>query len=397
MIHLDSYTLNIVSLALSAIMAITMYAMYRANKQELCLLDWAGTGLFSALGHAGSILFLSYYTTEVTLIRSLTLGVNNSIYILASLSLLRGILRHLSLKLYTFEMVFISIAVLLMHFFPQINSSLENRTIIFLCLNLAIKGYSIYLLTGAINAKRQWSYLPLLLAEMFVITQFVLRVSTSLLSEAPLFLKDFNNPIQTMGWLSDLLYVSIANLSCLLIIFRKQVLQIRRLAITDQLTGCLNRHAMEDAANVKFKEVKRLDSQFGLLILDIDLFKKINDKYGHDVGDDAIKHIANITKDNLRESDSLFRIGGEEFVVMTITANHSGLITLSEKIRESIEKSILNIDELQLNMTVSIGSAISNEADTTWQDTLKRADQALYKAKDEGRNQSVLAGELLLT
>jgi len=192
------------------------------------------------------------------------------------------------------------------------------------------------------------------------------------------------------------LYISVATLSCVLIIVRKQVLEIRRLAITDQLTGCLNRHAMEDIATLKFKEVKRLKHQFGLLILDIDFFKKVNDNHGHDVGDEAIKHIANLMMTNLRESDSLFRIGGEEFVVMTITPDKNGLFKLSEKIRNVIERSTLNVGDLKLDITVSIGSAISNSTDNDWQDTLKRADQALYKAKNEGRNLSIFANELVL-
>lgn len=384
--QLDSFTIQIAATLLSTIMAVTMYAMYRANKAELSFLDWAGAGIFKAMGYVGSASLHAELVLNATSLHAFVLGVTNTCYILAHCAILRGLLRHFGLRLYTTELAFIAIVVSLAHQLPAIHQSLENRILLFLLLTLALKAASIYLLTTGIARTKQWSYFPLLLVELFFAAQMTIRAYLATAVETPLALKDFNHPIQTVGWLSDLLYISVATLTCVLIVVRKQVLEIQKLSLTDQLSGCFNRRAMHEKSSMLFEESKRLAADFGVIIIDIDFFKKINDTYGHDVGDLAIKHMVNTVNQQLRKTDSLYRLGGEEFVITTVGTDIAGLETLAEKIRKSVQANTLTFANQQLTITVSVGISLAQPDDCKWEQSLTRADTALYQAKSNGRN-----------
>ncbi|MAD42649.1 MAG: hypothetical protein CL623_09700 [Arcobacter sp.] len=154
------------------------------------------------------------------------------------------------------------------------------------------------------------------------------------------------------------------------------------LSITDKLTGIANRNKLDDFLNNEIKRAKRYNSSLGVVLLDIDNFKKVNDTFGHLIGDKVLVSIANILKNNIREIDFLGRWGGEEFLIICSHTNKEGIIALCEILRKRIE----NYDfENCSNQSVSFGASAFVKEDTI--DTIiSRADNALYKAKDEGKN-----------
>ena len=132
---------------------------------------------------------------------------------------------------------------------------------------------------------------------------------------------------------------------------RAQAQELRRLADTDMLTGCLNRRALFELAGGVTSE-----TEVGLLLTDIDHFKKINDTYGHAAGDLALKHFTGVVMRNIRESDTLARIGGEEFAVLLPGATIDATRVIAERIRAALAASPLVCEDgLVINMTVSIG------------------------------------------
>ena len=164
--------------------------------------------------------------------------------------------------------------------------------------------------------------------------------------------------------------------------------KLRELAHTDELTKIANRRHFFQLATQYFYTAKRNKTELYILSLDIDFFKHINDTYGHDAGDEILKLFAKNIKDLMRESDLFGRIGGEEFCICLQNTMLEGATVLAEKIRSRIEHiSYRHGPQELLHVTVSIGISGLCALDTEIFDIVKRADKALYVAKNNGRNQ----------
>lgn len=157
-------------------------------------------------------------------------------------------------------------------------------------------------------------------------------------------------------------------------------------ARTDYLTGTLNRRSFSARALDERHRADRNNHSLCLFMLDIDHFKKINDTYGHDVGDDALKELVKLVEQNLRTSDAFGRVGGEEFVILLPETDMEGAWILAERVRTSIEENELEMSTgRKLRMTVSGGLAEWTH-DQSYEEVLKQVDERLYKAKHSGRN-----------
>ncbi len=161
--------------------------------------------------------------------------------------------------------------------------------------------------------------------------------------------------------------------------------EIKKLSITDPLTKVHNRLKFTQDSHEEMLRFKRYHETFAILMIDIDLFKEVNDTFGHDVGDHIIVQVARIAKDTLRQTDHFARWGGEEFIALLVNVDREKAYKLAERIRKNIRKmSFNNVG----SVTVSIGCSLVKENDRI-EDVIKRADNGLYKAKNSGRNQSV--------
>jgi diguanylate cyclase (GGDEF)-like protein len=162
--------------------------------------------------------------------------------------------------------------------------------------------------------------------------------------------------------------------------------KLLRMAVTDELTGLFNRRYFMSRLNQEFERVKRYESIFTLIMLDIDYFKRVNDIYGHLAGDSVLRNCAEIMKTSLRLSDTLGRIGGEEFSILLPEAEIGYGIEIAERLRKKIGRSNLEFEGKKLRVTVSAGISDSDSNDLTVDAVLNRADMALYEAKEAGRN-----------
>lgn len=160
-------------------------------------------------------------------------------------------------------------------------------------------------------------------------------------------------------------------------------------SIRDELTGLHNRRYLMVRLNEEFERARRKGTALGLLMMDIDHFKIVNDTYGHPAGDEVLRSIAQTLASMLREYDVGGRYGGEEFAVVLAETTPEDMVRLAERIREKIEQLDDHGKAIGIHVTISIGVAVLNETDTT-QTLLQRADSALYRAKEEGRNRTVL-------
>lgn len=183
----------------------------------------------------------------------------------------------------------------------------------------------------------------------------------------------------------EIVYVRVGNILKLQAATR----ELRILAQTDPLTGAYNRRHFWEIGSAETQRYKRYNSIFSVMMLDIDHFKNVNDTYGHDVGDIAIKKTVEIIKNELRIEDTLGRLGGEEFAVILPETKNDKASFVAERIRAAISKLQINTEKGGLAFTLSIGIAEINLDDKIIDDVIKHADDALYEAKETGRNKVV--------
>lgn len=158
--------------------------------------------------------------------------------------------------------------------------------------------------------------------------------------------------------------------------------ELQRLANMDSLTGIFNRHRTNKEIDIEIARAKRYHGDFALAMIDIDHFKVVNDTYGHDMGDYVLKEFASIVQEHIRESDRFGRWGGEEFIIILPELDEGHAVSFAEKLLKRVERhSFKDITEI----TISIGITFFNEKSSK-QELLKKVDEALYKAKGNGRN-----------
>lgn len=157
---------------------------------------------------------------------------------------------------------------------------------------------------------------------------------------------------------------------------------LQKLATTDKLTGAFNRLKWDQVLDSEIEHVKRSKSALSLIMFDIDHFKSVNDKYGHDIGDIILVEVTRLVKEQIRKLDSLFRVGGEEFTILAPYTYSSEAINVADKIRQKIEThSFKKVDKL----TISLGVTQFKLSEDN-KKFVKRVDDALYQAKNSGRN-----------
>ena len=163
--------------------------------------------------------------------------------------------------------------------------------------------------------------------------------------------------------------------------------KLTELSSLDPMTSLYNKRYFSNISHKIFNESKKNKSEFGIIILDIDTFKKYNDKYGHLVGDKIIIHLSLVLKNMLRKDDIICRYGGEEFIILLPDIMYDDVVIIAEKIRHKVEVEKVFIENDVLAYTVSLGvSKFEYKNDKTIQDSIGRADKALYKAKENGKN-----------
>lgn len=173
-----------------------------------------------------------------------------------------------------------------------------------------------------------------------------------------------------------------------IVALRQSVTELSELVRTDTLTGLANYRYFTQALGQEMERTQRSGQPTTLIMLDIDFFKKVNDRWGHEVGNQALVHIARLMLQTVRRLDIACRYGGEEFAIILPNTELSASIPVAERLRSSIAETSLTVGEKQLQLTASLGIAsyVSGE-ESRVEELVQRADHYLYQAKQSGRNQ----------
>ncbi len=169
---------------------------------------------------------------------------------------------------------------------------------------------------------------------------------------------------------------------------KKAHAKMAEMSSVDELTKLHNRRYFIEALEGEFERANRYESEMALIMMDLDSFKEINDTYGHPAGDIVLSEIGRILKEHVRRNDIACRYGGEEFAVILSNVSRDNIYAAYERFREMVSKQPFEYESIQFHMTVSIGIAFSNDAELI-NDLLVHADQALYQAKETGRNKTL--------
>jgi diguanylate cyclase (GGDEF)-like protein len=209
------------------------------------------------------------------------------------------------------------------------------------------------------------------------------------------------NTLNTLfaGDLFQFVYVSayvilsvLSGLAFVLLVAERLRLELERMATLDPLTGIYNRRTFTDLVERELARAARAGSALGLIVIDLDHFKTVNDRYGHVAGDAVLRAFVATANGALRKQDLLGRYGGEEFCVVLPGASPAEAVLIAQRLRESVAASPVPIADRSIRYTISAGVAHSNRAGLDLDSLVRDADEALYRAKGRGRNQVSLAG-----
>jgi diguanylate cyclase (GGDEF)-like protein len=176
---------------------------------------------------------------------------------------------------------------------------------------------------------------------------------------------------------------------------------MKRTSLIDTLTGVNNRRFLEQRLGEEIDRVQRSSELLSCFFLDIDFFKKVNDNYGHQAGDQVLVAVASIIREQLRNNDVLARYGGEEFVALLVNIDEAIAVDIAERIRKKIKALVVETQNKTISVTISIGSATYRPSKRSHlssaeigADLIRQADEALYQAKNSGRDKVVSAGAM---
>lgn len=170
--------------------------------------------------------------------------------------------------------------------------------------------------------------------------------------------------------------------------------ELTRQAITDALTGLRNRRSFFDTAATEIARARRYGDALSVVLIDLDRFKLVNDKYGHAAGDAALTRFAEICRRQVREVDLLARIGGEEFAILLAATSQDDAARLAERIRHAVHEVTFLADGKSFDLTASMGVAAYRHDGDALEALMRRADDALYRAKETGRDRICTAGDI---
>lgn len=170
------------------------------------------------------------------------------------------------------------------------------------------------------------------------------------------------------------------------VVVTRLMARIRHLSDTDALTGLVNRRRLQETLQSEALRHRRTGHPYSVALLDVDHFKSVNDTHGHAAGDQALRAVAQVLRRTARASDTVGRLGGEEFCVVLPETLAPGARVLAERARAALEQEAIVFEQRQIRLTASIGIATCTDPQEDWAALLKRADAALYRAKSAGRN-----------
>ena len=382
--QLDAFTVLVASCTMTLLMGLQFVFFWNQDRQASWL-AWCASPFF--VGGAGVALFPG----RGILPDMLTIGASNAL-LLAAFALAWQAVRIFEGRPPRMLAVIAAPALwLLLCTRPDFMASVEARVVAASLLTAGLTGLSAFELWRG-RAER----LPSRPAATLVFASFavLMGLRVPLLDVLPFPMGGGPLDGTTLAVMNLLIFVHTTSVTVLMVSMTKERRESeqRSFALCDSLTGLLNRRAFHDQAKRMARRRRFGRDPLGLLVLDLDHFKQVNDRYGHAVGDRVLISFAQVALDSIRPTDLLFRMGGEEFCCLLPDASIEQAFLVAERIRKACEASLVDARGVHVSATVSIGVASSEHMGHDIDAMYGSADAAVYAAKAAGRNRTVVAG-----
>lgn len=197
---------------------------------------------------------------------------------------------------------------------------------------------------------------------------------------------EFDSIVTAFNLMNHKLSETMVSLAMMKNIVEDRTRVLEQLSNTDPLTKVANRRALFERGDLELSRADRIHNNLTLILLDCDYFKNVNDEYGHQVGDELLKHICKICNQEIRSIDFLGRYGGEEFIIILPDCDIDGGIEIAKRIQKSLKENNLTIEDKELIVTLSMGISMLTDENETFEQLIHKADKAMYTAKENGRN-----------
>lgn len=383
LLMLDVRTMAFVSSVSGFLMAATMFGVYMAGMRSRAVLDWAVAGLAFGVGYLIGHILQSVPVPMPTWVAG-TLA--NAAIALGHGMILVGVQRYLGLRCWN-RPILVVVALILVSslVFPEVRETLRARIIIHSGFYVAVDAYAGWLLWRAhrpgMALFHRSAALVLFLFAGFLFLRFGYAVFSPALTDS--FVQD---PFQMTAFLAAMIFGFCITMALTVMMFREKQVELIGLATRDPLTGINNRLGLDEAAERHWAVATEHGTPLSLVMFDIDHFKRVNDRHGHQAGDIVLSEVARRIGQELRDSDSAFRVGGEEFLVLLPGAKADQAGRVAERLRQSMAGTPITAKGAELSLSASFG-VVECQVDTEdWQTCMQRVDRALYRAKRAGRD-----------
>ncbi|HUH38861.1 MAG TPA: GGDEF domain-containing protein [Spongiibacteraceae bacterium] len=384
-IQLDFRTLSVTLVLFSLVFGLGMFAYARENA-KFAGIKTIGVGYF-LVGGGCVLLSLRHVIYDFA-----SIVLSNTALAMGIILIYRGLFDFLGISLrlerwLSPTLVVLLAAVLYFYTFHIPDVNLRIQALSFVIAAACFIGASGLLQHGEI---RNRTVAKMLIAMFFLVGAFfVFRLICSFYQIPP---DDFMNSglLSALAIIAGMFLVILSSFATIWMASDKLQDELLEIARIDPLTGIYNRRAFDECCNTEFSRALRSGTSFAIIMSDIDHFKKVNDQYGHHIGDEVLKRFSAILKDRVRQHDVVARFGGEEFTVLLPDKNTEQGIQVAEQLRAITAATQITIDsEISLTISASFGVAHYCAGDSGWSSVLQRADNALYAAKKQERNRVV--------
>lgn len=380
---LDVRTLAFASSVSGFLMAATMFGIYLAGMRSRALIDWTIAGLGFGLGYLlGHIL----QTLEVPIPAWAVASLANSLIGFGHGMVLVGIQRYLGRRSWFWPVLAVVVLTFLSVFaLPELRESLRWRVVLQSGFYIALGFYAGGLLWRVRRPGMGRFHRAAAAVIMLFAALLTLRFGYALFSPA-LTTSFVRDPFQIGIFVVSMIYGYALTMALVLVMFREKQVELSDLAEQDALTGLYNRLSLDRIAEREMQRTLESGVPFSIVLLDLDHFKDINDRFGHQAGDRVLCHAAGLIEGVIRDSDFAFRYGGEEFMVLLPGADTGRAEEVAERLRSQMGRGDFRIDGHQVDLRASFGVVECRPERASWAECVMLADRALYRAKRGGRN-----------
>lgn len=381
---LDARTLAFASSVSGFLMVATMVGIYLAGMHHRALIDWSIAGMAWALGYLLGHLLL---TMPVPIPGWLAGSLANALIGLGHGFILIGVQRYLGYPVWTRTVVAISLIVFFSTFMvPELRDTLRHRIIMQSGWYVLIDVWAGWLLWRARRPGMRQFHRGMAVVLFSFAAFLTLRLGYAVISPA-LTTSFVQDPFQIAAFLAAMIFGFCITMAMAVMLFREKQVELEFQARRDPLTGMNNRLSLQEFAETQMAMALRNQSPMAVILFDLDHFKQINDQHGHQAGDQALKVVAECVGSVTRGSDTAFRVGGEEFLVVLSDASARQAVAVAERFRGALAQTPVELEQTTLHLTASFGVVEWKSGQESWDDLVRRADQALYQAKRAGRDQ----------